>query len=169
MCQILFFYLATFVWKQYEIFGDQLRYYQKVLITKLFNGDVELFHERIVSPLEVPTWDNQTRIWMSEQDLVTVHKEICLFGPIAALFGRELQQFLLVNPGEKLIKKDYFQYSVDQGRVSIRENMREEADMIVDDDRASQCSKRTRSPRRAWYREQHDVDLRPAGRQSYWE
>ena len=168
VCQILFFYLATFVWKQYEIYGDQLRYYQKVLITKLFYGDAERFYERIVNPLQVPTWDNQTRIWMYEQDIIAVHKETCLFGPIAALFGREVQQFLLVSPGDKLIKKDYFQYSVDQGRVSIRERKRKEADMmVIDDDRASQ---RTRSPRRNyWYREQQDVDQRQGGQQRYWE
>ena len=168
VCQILFFYLATFIWKQYGIYGDQLRYHQKVLITKLFYGDPERFYERILNPLDVPTWDNQKRIWMYEQDIIAIHKEACLFGPIAALFGREVQQFLLVHPGDKLIKKDYFQYSVDQGRVSIRERKRKEADMmVVDDDRASQ---RTRSPRRNyWYREQQDVDQRQGGQQRYWE
>ena len=170
VCQILFYHLATFVWKQYEIFGDQLNYYQKTLITKLFGiHDVAKFHWRKNNPLEVPTWDGKTRVWMSKEQLVAVHREACIFGPMAAQFGRELQQFLMVNPDAKLIKKDDFQHSVDSGRVSIRENMREEADMIVEDDRASQCSKRTRSPRREWYRGNQDVDLRPAGRKGYWQ
>ena len=75
----------------------------------------------------------------------------------------------MVNPDAKLIKKEDFQHSVGCGRVSIREAQQEDADMGVEDDRASQCSKRTRSPRREWYRENQDVDLRPAGRKGYWQ
>ena len=86
---------------------------------------------------------------------------------MAALFGRELQQFLMTNPEAKLIKERDFQHSVDCGRTSVRDNKPEDAEMDVEDDQASQCSKRTRSPRRAWYRGGQEVDLRPAGRKGY--
>ena len=91
-------------------------------------------------------------------------------GPLAALFGRELQQFLMVNPNAKLILQTEFQHSVDSGRVSLSQQIvdkqREDAEMVIDDDQASQSSKRTRSPRRALYRDvrSQEIDLRPASR-----
>ena len=120
----------------------------------------------------VPTWDGKTRVWMTCDQIVRVHKESCIFGPLAALFGREVQQFLMVNPNAKIILMTEFQHSVDSGRVSLGtsridlEWQHENAEMAVDDDRASQSSKRTRSPRRALYRDirRQEADLQPARR-----
>ena len=92
-----------------------------------------------------------------------------MIGPLAAIFGREVQQFLMVNPNAKIIAMTEFQNSVDSGRVSlsqqIAEKQSEDADMVIDDDQASQSSKRTRSPRRPLYRDirSQEVDLRPTG------
>ena len=86
------------------------------------------------------------------------------------LFSVEsFNNFLMVNPEAKLIKQRDFQHSVDCGRVSIRVDKQEDAEMGVEDDQASQSSKRTRSPRRDWYRDvrNQEVDLRPAGRKGY--
>ena len=173
VCQILFYHLATFIWKQYEIDGEYLNWHQTTLITKVFGiQNVGEFIKRKATPQPVPTWDGKTRVWMDKDQLVNVHREACIFGPMAALFGRELQQFLMVNPDAKLISQNDFQHSVDCGRVSISQQIvdkQEDAEMGVEDDQASQSSKRTRSPRRAWYRDvrNQEVDLRPAGRQGY--
>ena len=92
-----------------------------------------------------------------------------MIGPLAAIFGREVQQFLMVNKNAKIIAMTEFQNSVDSGRVSlsqqIADKQSEAADMVIDDDQASQSSKRTRSPRRALYRDvrSQEVDLRPEG------
>ena len=116
----------------------------------------------------VPTWDGKTRVWVPPDQLVRIHKESCMIGPLAAIFGREVQQFLMVNPNAKIIAMTEFQNSVDSGRVSlsqqIADKQSEAADMNIDDDQASQSSKRTRSPRRALYRDirSQEVDLRPA-------
>ena len=73
------------------------------------------------------------------------------------MFGREVQQILMVTKDIKHIDMAEFQNSVDSGRVSlsqqIAEKQSEVVDMHVDDDMASQSSKRTRSPRRALYRD----------------
>ena len=168
VCQVLFYHLATFIWKQYEIYDESLNWYQTTLITKVFGiQNVADFYWRKNNPQHVPTWDGKTRILMDKDQLVSVHKEACIFGPMAALFGRELQQFLMTNPEAKLIKQRDFQHSVDCGRTSVRDNKPVDAEMDVEDDQASQCSKRTRSPRREWYRGGQEVDLRPAGRKGY--
>merc|ERR1711989_98043 len=99
---------------------------------------------RMSNPLLVPTWDGKTRVWMKQEQMVRVHKESCIFGPLAALFGREVQQFLMVNPNAKLILQTEFQHSVDSGRVSLSqqrvEAQHQDADMVIDDDQASQGS-----------------------------
>ena len=77
-------------------------------------------------------------------------------GPLAAMFGREFQQYLLEHKGVDKISKAKMQYSVDSGRTSMNEKRIQEVhheyvDDGRDDDRASQASKRTRSPRRDSY------------------
>jgi len=172
-CQILFYHLATFIWKQHDIKGESLNRHQMTLITKVFGIlNVGEFMQRKSNPQQVPTWDGKTRVWMDHDQLVRVQKEACIFGPLAALFGRELQQFLMVNPNAKLILQTDFQHSVDCGRVSISQQIvdkQDDAEMGIDDYQASQSSKRTRSPRRAWYRDvrSQEVDLRPASRKGY--
>ena len=105
---------------------------------------------------------------VKEEAMVRIHKEACITGPLAALFGREVQQFLMVNPDAKLILMTEFQHSADSSRVSLSqlrvEAQRQDADMIIDDERASQSSMRTRSPRRPLYRDirRQEIDLQPA-------
>ena len=105
---------------------------------------------------------------MSKEQVISVHKEACILGPLAALCGRELQQFLMQNPKATLIKQQDIQYSVDSGRTAIKVASKPEyADWGAEDENASQSSKRTRSPRRAWYRGGQEVDLRASGQQSH--
>ena len=163
--------MATFIWKQHDIRRESLNRHQMTLITKVYGiTNVGEFMSRMSNPLLVPTWDGKTRVWMKYDQIVRMHKESCIIGPLAALFGREVQQFLMVNPNAKLILKTEFQHSVDSGRVSLSQqivdNQCDDAEMVIDDDQASQSSKRTRSPRRALYRDarSQEIDLRPASR-----
>ena len=78
-------------------------------------------------------------------------------GPLAAMFGREFQQYLLERKGTNKISKDRMQFSVDSGRTSMGNKRIEKVhhEYVNDDhedDRASQVSKRTRSPRRDIHR-----------------
>ena len=114
------FHMATFIWKQNDLRGESLNRHQMTLITKVFGIlNVGEFMSRMSNPLLVPTWDGKTRAWVKPEQLVRIHKESCIFGPLAALFGREVQQFLMVNPNAKIILMTEFQHSVDSGRVSL--------------------------------------------------
>ena len=166
-----FYYLATFVWKQHDIRDDLLTQYQQSLITKVFGVlNVRGFIFRTKNDVMIPTWDGKAHVMVKEEAMVRIHKEACIIGPLAALFGREVQQFLMVNPDAKLITMTEFQHSVDSGRVSLSqrrvEEQRRDADMIIDDERASQRSMRTRSPRRPLYRDirRQEANLQPTRR-----
>ena len=93
---------------------------------------------------------------MTSDQIDRMHKETCLLGPMAAMFGREVQQTLMCPNPPKLISVEDFQYSVNAGRASlsqqrIAEARVEPADDHRDDDQVSQASKRTRSPRKPFY------------------
>ena len=157
-CQVLFYHLATFIWKQNDLSGYQVNRLQTILITKMFGiSDIGDFMNKVNGTILVPTWDGKTRVWMTDAQVKRMHQEICMLGPMAAMFGREVQQILMVTKDIKHIDMAEFQNSVDSGRVSfgqqIADQQSEAADMHVDDDLVSQSSKRTRSPRRALYRD----------------
>ena len=148
---------------------DVLWKHQSTLITKLFDiYDVNDFIWGKNNDQWVPTWDNKVRVCISKEQAISVHKEASILGPLAAMFGRELQQFLMQNPKATLIKQQDIQYSVDSGRTAIKVTSKPEyANWGAEDDNASQSSKRTRSPRRAWYRGGQEVDLRASDQHSH--
>ena len=93
---------------------------------------------------------------MSIKQVDDMYREMCLLGPMAAMYGREVQQTLMSpQPPTKILVED-FQYSVDSGRASLSQERvkkvwNEPVEAHRDDDRVSQTSKRTRSPRKTPY------------------
>ena len=67
----------------------------------------------------VTTWDGQTRVWMTLEQVEKMFREMCLLGPMAAMFGREVQQTLMSPTPPTRIPVEDFQYSVDSGRASM--------------------------------------------------
>ena len=106
---------------------------------------------------------------MTKDQVERMAKEVCILGPMAAMFGREVQQSLMSPNPPKLISIEDFQFSVNAGRASlsqqsIEEGRAEHTDNRRDDDQVSQASKRTRSPRKPLYsdvRNRQAPDLRP--------
>ena len=47
-------------------------------------------------------------------------KEILLFGPLAAMYGKEIEQILIQNHMPEMVSEDEFAFSVQQGRASIK-------------------------------------------------
>ena len=124
---------------------ESLWRHQSTLINKVFGiYNVNDFIWRKNNDQYVPTWDNKTRVCMSKDQVISVHKEACILGPLAALFGRELQQFLMQNPKATLIKQQDMQYSIDSGRTAIKVTSKPAyANWGAEDENASQSSKRT--------------------------
>ena len=131
---------------------DVLWKHQSTLINKLFGiYDVNDFIWRKNNDQWVPTWDNKTRVRMTKDQIISIHKEACILGPLAALFGRDLQQFLMQNPKAALIKQEEMQYSIDNGRKAIKETSKPNYAKWGEQDGHASSSTRARSPRRDWY------------------
>ena len=91
-----------------------------------------------------------------------MYKEICLFGPLAGVYGREVQQILMQNEAPDKISMEDFAYSVQMGRAAIKVGVlrssyqtHDAADHHSESDRQSQGTRRTRSPR--YYYDVRDV------------
>ena len=85
-----------------------------------------------------------------------------MLGPLAGVYGREVQQILMQNEAPDKISMEDFAYSVQMGRAAIKLGVlrssyqtHHAADHHSESDRQSQGTRRTRSPR--YYYDVRDV------------
>ena len=79
-----------------EIAGMEMREYQDARITHVFGyKDKDDFLPKVKSSLHVMTWDGRDRIMLESTYIETMFKDILLFRPLAAMYGKEIEQILL--------------------------------------------------------------------------
>ena len=121
LCAVLFYKMATFIWRSNEIQGPEMREYQDALITHVFGySHKDDFLPKVKSSLNVMTWDGKRRIMLEAAYIDNMFKEIILFGPLAAMYGKEIEQILIQNHMPELVSEADFDFSVQQGRTSIK-------------------------------------------------
>ena len=69
---------------------------------------------------EVTTWDGKDRALISPTYLDKMVTEIGILGPLAAVYGREVEQYLMVPELPEIIPERIFNESVSFGRASLR-------------------------------------------------
>ena len=122
LCAVLFYKMATFIWRSNEIQGDEMREYQDALITHVLGYNYKQeFLQKLKSSLNVVSWDGSSQIRLEPTYIERVVKEILLLGPLAAMFGREIQQILIQNYMPEMVSEEEFAFSVQQGRASIKQ------------------------------------------------
>ena len=137
--------------------------HQDALISKAFGyEDKEEFLAKQDQAMTVTTWDGKDRALISADYIDKMFKEICLLGPLAAVYGREVQHILMQNEMPDKTSMADFAYSVQMGRAAIKVGALRssyqthyEADHYSESDRQSQGTRRTRSPR--YYYDVRDV------------
>ena len=153
-----------------------LRACQKSLVEKVFKaGEIRNYNKTWLNQsVQVMTWNQKMWVWMSSEQINNMFKETCILGPLAAMFGREFQQYLLEHPLSNRISMDDMDFSVNSGRASLSDIRIDEVkhrkiEAEREEERQSKPDKRTRSPRpRAGQSEpykkspstRYDVDVR---------
>ena len=145
LCAVLFYKMATFIWRSNEIQGHDMREYQDALITHVFGYTYkDDFLPKLKSSLSVVTWDGKNQVRLDSEYIERMFKEVLLLGPLAAMYGREIEQILIQNYMPEMVSEDEFAFSVQQGRASIKkiplramnvdESYEEEEDRRADDE-----------------------------------
>ena len=176
ICRVLFFKMSTFVWEKNEYNKSEVRELQDALLKYVFRVDcIGQFRTSLEeNEKRVMSWDGELYMWMSKTDIHRMFLEVCTMGPLVAMFGREIQQYLLEHEDTDEIPKERMQFSVNSGRTSMGQRRLDKVytEYVADDhddDRISISSKRTRSPRREPHRDapwnqspsnRQDIDLR---------
>ena len=149
-----------------------MQQHQDQLISTILGYDDKYdFLEKLKNPMTVETWDGKVRALISVEQVTDMYQEICFLGPLAAMYGREVQQILMSLEAPDKIPIEDFQYSVDMGRAPLRQETLKSSwqrdyttEQPREDDRLSQASGRTRSPRATRY--YADIREQPDYRQS---
>ena len=105
--------------------GKGLRKYQNALIDNVFgHRSIQTFVLNQKTDTVVSTFDGQFEGFLAYEELARFGKQICVLGPIAGLFGRQVEQFL-INPKRKndcYILERVFQKSIDDAPVSLKKS-----------------------------------------------
>ena len=94
LCQKAFYGVCTFIWIANGVqTGTEVRRYQDVLIENVFrykNKRVFLDQEQL--DIEAATFDGQLTGFVSYDDLKKLVRQICVLGPLAGMYGRDIEQ-----------------------------------------------------------------------------
>ena len=92
LSQILFYKLRTFIWRSNQIEGRLMHEHQDALISTIFGyEDEQEFLDKQDQAMTVTTWDGKDRALISTDYIHKMFKEICMLGPLAGVYGREVQ------------------------------------------------------------------------------
>ena len=107
--------MCAFIWCANGIeTGPEIRNYQDALIEEVFGyGDKTEFIKGEKRATEVSTWDGRYRGYMSHEHLQTMAKWVCIIGPFAAMYGRDIEQYLMRPERNLFIPEWDFNNSVD--------------------------------------------------------
>ena len=104
------------------------------------------------------TWDGKSRIMLEAAYIDKMFKELLLFGPLAAMYGKEIEQILIQNHMPELVSEADFAFSVQQGRTSVKKiplRVLNVDDSYEEDRRARASSRRAEEAERgrdsSWY------------------
>ena len=117
--------------------------------------DIETFRQKFKGPLWVNTWDDSTCVWMTAKQIQLMSSEAMIIGPLAAMFGREIQQKLMAATLPSRIASEDIKFSVESGRTSLSQRKVDDTWNLavggdLRGDRSNPDVPRTRSPRRTY-------------------
>ena len=130
--------------------------YQDAPITEVFGyADKREFLRKESEPTNVTTWDGKGRALISPQYMTKMVTEIGILGPLAGVYGREIEQLLMGPDMPELIPENIFADSVGFGRASLRtaamkssyQDYHGGSNYSESDMRSRGSTRRTRSPR----------------------
>ena len=126
LVQKLFYQFMTTTWILLDIDkGKELRTYQDALIHNVFgHRGIESFVKNQKTDTSVTTFDGYYTGFLAYKDLEQLGKQICVQGPIAGIFGRQLEQWLIADRhvDEEYISAKLIVKSINDANVALKRN-----------------------------------------------
>ena len=72
---------------------------------------------------EVTTFDGQYSGYLSYKDLTNLVKQICILGPLAGMYGRDIEQEMMHPTTGYYISERKFAHSVDAAKYALRKDV----------------------------------------------
>merc|ERR1711989_279055 len=104
--QKFFYEFMTRTWIMLDIDkGAELRNYQDALIDNIFgHRSIDYFVKNQKTDTIATTFDGKFTGYLAYDELERLGRQICVLGPIAGVFGRQLEQWL-ISPDRKLYEE----------------------------------------------------------------
>ena len=106
--------------------GKELRNYQDALIDSVFgHRDIENFVRNQKTDTCVTTFDGYYTGFLAYNELEQIGRQICVLGPIAGVFGRQLEQWLISsdrNQSEEYIPVNVILKSINEAQIALKAN-----------------------------------------------
>ena len=114
--------MCTFVWTANGIQrGHEVQQYQNALIEDVFGyTDRKLFLNQLSMPTEVETFNGEYSGYITEDFLKKLVTRIMIVGPLAAIFGRCIEQEIMKGTCKYFIKESEFEYSLRDAKVCLK-------------------------------------------------
>jgi len=125
LVQKLFYEFMTRTWIMLDIDkGRELRNYQDTLIDNIFgHRSIDYFVKNQKTDTIVTTFDGEFTGYLAYDELERLGRQICVLGPIAGVFGRQLEQWL-ISPNRKLYEEyipvEVIQRSIDESPCALK-------------------------------------------------
>ena len=108
LTQKLFIQCWNWIYAQNDINGNYFHQLQDAIVSQLFNQDPRSFFKTMKESTWIEYWDNTCGGFISQNTAHALSKKINILGPIAAIFGRDFELFIVTEyrlctcPVEKL-------------------------------------------------------------------
>ena len=147
-CQVLFYHVCTFIWKKNDLTDEEVHVRQDSLLKSVFHiKELEQYKAGLRNPIRTKTWKGRT-VYLNKKLMSELVSETCLLGPVAAMYGREFQQFLITRQGETKIAVEEVEYSVNCGRASL--SQRKVDELLQTDTQNHTWKDRSSPPQPPW-------------------
>ena len=115
-CQKVFYKVCTFIWCANDLrTGHILQAHQDALICHVFGyKDKHDFLNKEKEATEVSTWDGRHRGFFPHKALIDMANWVNILGPLAGIYGRDIEQYLMHHDRTTLIPEHKFNESVVQ-------------------------------------------------------
>ena len=121
-CQKVFYFMCTWIWLTNDVEkGDVIRSYQGACIKNVFlYSNPKLFVRGEKESTKIESWDGRDHGFYSYDMLKKLGSQIGILGPLAAMFGRDIEQEIMFSTRGTYLLERLFRKSVESAYLLIK-------------------------------------------------